>query len=263
MDTPAKPVDEIISAVPGEWRFDEKVAKSFDSHVKKSVPFYDELQDLVIELSEFFVRDESVIYDIGASTGETLYRLAHKHRQKEGVKLVGIEQSQTMVTEANLKLKDISNVRILHQDVREFARFDRADLVVALYTLQFLSLEDRYTVVKNIFRDLRVGGALILIEKVHADSAQTESMWNELHWDYKSQSGLSDEMILSKARSLRGVLLPMTVSRNIRMLQWAGFQRIDQFFKWLNWTGMIAIKREPARKNELDDPIRTPVEETE
>jgi tRNA (cmo5U34)-methyltransferase len=150
---------------------------------------------------------------------------------------------------------------MLHQDIREFARFDKADLIVALYTLQFLSLEDRYTVVKNIFRDLRVGGALILIEKVHADSAQTESMWNELHWDYKSRSGLSDEMILAKARSLRGVLMPMTTERNIRMLEWAGFQRIDIFFKWLNWIGIIAVKREPVRPADYGEVNPSPKEE--
>lgn len=256
----SKPVDEIITAVPGEWRFDEKVAQSFDSHVRKSVPLYDEIQRLVVEMSEFFVRDGSVIYDIGASTGETLYRLAAKHRNKEGLRLVGIEQSLTMVQEAGKKLENIPNIRLLHQDVREFARFDQADMILSLYTLQFLSLEDRYTLLADIFRDLRVGGALLYVEKVHAESAQAECMWNELHWDFKSACGLNDEMILSKSRSLRGVLLPMTLQENIRMLEWAGFRRTDIFFKWLNWVGLLAVKTEPVRPPHREGNAESPKE---
>ncbi|MCZ6674579.1 MAG: methyltransferase domain-containing protein [Verrucomicrobia bacterium] len=246
-------VDDIITAVPGEWRFDKKVAQSFDTHVRKSVPFYDEIQHLIVDMSEFFVRDNSSIFDIGASTGETLYHLANKHRQKKNIRLVGIEQSIRMVEEAGTKLKDFPNIRLLHQNVQEFARFDQADLVLALYTLQFLNLEDRYDLLAKIFRDLRVGGAFLLVEKVHAESAQAEDMWNELHWDFKSRSGLSDEMILAKSRSLRGVLSPMTVTENIRMLEWAGFKRTDVFFKWLNWIGIVAIKTEPGNPLNSED----------
>ena len=51
-------VDKLITAIPGEWKFDEQVAKSFDTHVRKSIPLYDEVQKMVVEISEWFVRDE-------------------------------------------------------------------------------------------------------------------------------------------------------------------------------------------------------------
>lgn len=41
-------VDEVITAVLGEWKFDEQVAQHFDSHVRKSVPLYDEIQGMQI-----------------------------------------------------------------------------------------------------------------------------------------------------------------------------------------------------------------------
>ena len=31
-----RPVDDTISAVPGEWRFDKNVSKAFDAHVHKT-----------------------------------------------------------------------------------------------------------------------------------------------------------------------------------------------------------------------------------
>lgn len=37
--------------------------------VRKGVPFYDEIQRMVVELSEYFVRDLGVVYDLGSSKG--------------------------------------------------------------------------------------------------------------------------------------------------------------------------------------------------
>lgn len=32
-------VDDLITSIPGEWKFDEQVSQHFDTHVRKSVPF--------------------------------------------------------------------------------------------------------------------------------------------------------------------------------------------------------------------------------
>lgn len=235
-------VDEILTAVPGEWRFDPDIAKSFDSHVRKSVPFYDEIQSLVMELSEYFIQDGSRVIDIGCSTGETLYHLAGKHQTKHDIAYLGIEQSPTMIEEARRKLQGINGLTLLEMDARAFDDFDRADLVTALYTLQFLTADARLDLVRRIHRTMKTGGAFLLVEKIHGESAMIEDMWSNLHWDFKKDSGLTDEMILAKARSLRGVLRPRTETENKQMLQEAGFTTIDVFFKWLNWIGIIAIK---------------------
>src|SRR3954447_5979731 len=95
-----KSVDDSITAIPGEWRFDKNVAKAFDSHVRKSVPFYDEMQRMMIEISEYFVRDHSVVYDLGSSTGTTLDLLSTAHAGKEDVQFSGFDLSEFMIKEA-------------------------------------------------------------------------------------------------------------------------------------------------------------------
>lgn len=44
-------VDDLITSIPGEWKFDEQVSQHFDTHVRKSVPLYEEVQKAVIEIS--------------------------------------------------------------------------------------------------------------------------------------------------------------------------------------------------------------------
>lgn len=75
-------VDDLITSIPGEWKFDEQVSQHFDTHVRKSVPLYEEVQKAVIEISEWFIRDNSVVYDLGSSTGETISLLLQKHSRK-------------------------------------------------------------------------------------------------------------------------------------------------------------------------------------
>ena len=50
-----------ISAANAAWSFStEQVVSSFDSHVKKSVPLYEEGQNLLVRMSDFFVDFESI-----------------------------------------------------------------------------------------------------------------------------------------------------------------------------------------------------------
>ena len=64
-----RPVDDTISAVPGEVAFDNNVSKAFDAHVRKNVPFYDEIQRMVIESASNFARPQALF----------ILRLFHRH----------------------------------------------------------------------------------------------------------------------------------------------------------------------------------------
>lgn len=246
-------VDETISAIPGTWRFDAEVWKSFESHVRKSVPFYDEMQRMVGELSEFFVRDDSTVYDLGSSTGTTLNNLAALHEAKENVRFVGVDLSESMVDGARAATER-SNVSFLHKDVLDVEFSPPANLVLSVLTLQFLTLADRRRLLQRIHDGLVEGGGLIVIEKAHGDHAVFQSMWTELHWDFKRRQGLSPEQILEKANSIRGVLNPLSPAEHVKLFKQTGFDQVEIFFKWYNWAGYLAQKNDiglaPARRNE-------------
>jgi len=235
-----KKVDDVISAVEGGWEFTAEVAEHFDSHVRKSIPLYEEIQDMTVNLSEWFIHNGSTVYDIGASTGETINLLRKKHASKQNVNFIGIDNSEKMVRQAYKKVS-ADNVRFLCRDMVN-AKFDNADLIISLFTLQFLGITERKKVLRRLFRSLRDGGALIMGEKVLAEEGRFDEMWVELYWDFKRAQGLSDDQILHKARSIRGVLRPITLTEHIKMLRATGFNSIDVFLKWCNFAGLIAIK---------------------
>ena len=70
-----------IAAKPGNWTFSGDASVNFDQHVSKSVPLYMMGHDLICDLSDYFVQTDSIIYDIGCSTGnliEKLYKFSNK-----------------------------------------------------------------------------------------------------------------------------------------------------------------------------------------
>lgn len=238
-----KAVDETITAVPGEWRFDQDVSRAFDSHVRKSVPFYDEIQRMVIELSEYFVRDQSVVYDLGSSTGTTIELLANTHAGKEDVQFIGFDLSEFMIREARKKA-DRPNVRFHHKNVLDVEFSPPANFVTALFTLQFLTLAERRRLLARIHQGMIEGGGFLFVEKVCAEHSSFEDIWTELYWDFKRRQGLTPEQILEKANSIRGILKPLTTEENRDLLSQIGFSRVEIFFKWYNWAGFLAVKNQ-------------------
>lgn len=234
-------VDELITSIPGEWKFDEQVSQHFDSHVRKSVPLYEEVQRAVIEMSEWFVRDNSVIYDLGSSTGETISLLLQKHSRKKNVRYIGVEESLPMIELARKKCESES-VQFLQQNIEEINEFNNVDLVLSLYTLQFLPLWKRKKVLQRIYNGLVEGGSFIFVEKIRAENSLFEDIWNDLYWDFKQENGLNEQQVIKKSQSLRGVLIPLTLSENLKLLSDTGFLCMDTFIKWHNFAGIIAVK---------------------
>ena len=76
-------VGEKIIAGNSNWSFKGKVAKNFTRHIKKSVPLYEEGHNLICRISDFFVPDDSVCYELGMSNGNLIQKLAKRHEKKK------------------------------------------------------------------------------------------------------------------------------------------------------------------------------------
>jgi tRNA (cmo5U34)-methyltransferase len=236
-------VDEGIDSRRADWRFDAQVAGSFDEHVRRSVPLYDEVQVQVADLSDWFVGRGSVVYDVGCASGSTIALLSSRHIGK-GVAWVGIDEAEPMLEAARKKLIGVQNVRLVCRSIpspREQLIVD-ASFVTALYTLQFVMPRDRPAFVGEIYDGLVPGGAFVLVEKILGTHPRTDGIFVELYHSFKRGSGFTHEQVVEKALSLRGVLVPDTAEEQEVRLKAAGFRTVDRFFGWYNWAGWLAVK---------------------
>lgn len=226
----------------GKWKFDKEVVLEFDSHVRQSVPLYDEIQHMISELSVWFLQNNTSYYDIGSSTGQTAQLIMDANEEKKVLYHL-MDNSSAMIEYLNDKFKgkDIESINVDLTNDNQY-NFNNASLITSVLTLQFIPEHFRQNIINNIYNGLNKGSAFILVEKVLGSTSKIESVWHSMYHDIKLQNGLSKEHIFDKSASIRGVMNPITLEENLTMLQNAGFKEQEVFFKYGNFVGILAIK---------------------
>ncbi|RPK93782.1 tRNA (cmo5U34)-methyltransferase [Streptomyces sp. ADI98-10] len=222
------------------WSFAGPVADGFDEHVSRSVPQYEVGHRLVVDLGEHFIRPGGTVYDVGCSTGKLLAAVDARHRAR-GAQLVGLDVEPDMVRTARRRFADRADVEIALADARGYP-WAPACLVVAHYTLQFVPVGDRPTLLTALYGALEPGGALLWFEKTLAPSPRLQDVAAQAYSEHKLTAGYEPGEVLAKARSLRGVLYPLTSSENRAMLRAAGFRDVMTVHQHLAFEGVLAVK---------------------
>jgi tRNA (cmo5U34)-methyltransferase len=233
-------VGDSIVARNAAWSFEGDVAQTFDDHVSKSIPLYFEGHDLCAKISDYFLSDGSLCYEIGCSTGELTQRMAERNAGKDA-RFVGIDPVPEMIAEARKKCADFDKAEFVEGDVIEF-ELEPADLIVCYYTIQFIRPKFRQTVINKMYQALNWGGGLLLFEKVRANDARFQDMMTSLYTEYKLDRGYDSDEIVAKSRSLKGILEPFSTKGNVDQLKRAGFVDIISVQKYVCFEGFLAIK---------------------
>ena len=237
-------VGDGIKAGSASWTFAGDVAKGFDDHVSKSVPLYNEGHQLICELSDFFINKDSICYEIGASTGALTQKLARHNENKAGARFIGVDVEPEMVNMANHKAREtggLKNLEFVADDIIQM-EFKPCDMVVSYYVVQFVRPAVRQQLIDKIYQSLNWGGAFVLFEKVRGPDARFQDIALRLYDEYKIRQGYSADEIVSKSRSLKGVLEPFSSQGNIDLLKRAGFQDVMTIQKYVCFEGFLAIK---------------------
>jgi len=229
----------------GEFVFDEKTTSVFDDMLTRCVPFYSEIQRMIVEIAKYFICNKSNVYDIGCSTGTTLINLAKNINKKE-IQLIGIDSSGAMLERAgkNLKKNGVLNQCILiNADLNQDFELKNASVVIMSLTLQFINPRKRDLVVSKIFNGLRRNGCLIFVEKILSNDTEINRKFVEFYHDFKMRNNYSKLEISRKREALENVLIPYKYDENVRLLKKSGFKSVEGFFRWYNFCGILAVKK--------------------
>jgi len=234
-----------LNLIKDTWRFNDSVAENFDVHVRQSIPHYNELQNYLVQLSEWYLKDGTNIYDLGCSTGETIKKI-NKLKISTKFSIIGVDNSKKMLKLAEKKLlsikkRDIS-VSLQHEDLTKIKNFKKSNLFYSILLFPFFSFKERTSLLKKIYNSLEHGGALISVEKIRSSSSQFEDILNQLYFDFKLKQKLNEKDILAKAKSLRSSMYLLDEKRLFKTIKNAGFKEYEIFFKCFNFIGYIAIK---------------------
>ena len=234
-------VGDTIESGNARWSFGGNVCDIFDQHVRKSVPLYDLGHSLICQLSDFFIYENAVCYELGCSTGELLIQLAGRNVDKTGARFIGIDIENNMIQKAVEKSRKLTNIQFVRDDILHH-EYENADMIVAYYTIQFIRPAKRQALFDAIYRSLNWGGAFLLFEKGRGPDARFQDIISTMYTDYKLEQGYNEAEIVNKAKSLKGVLEPFSTQGNQDLLKRAGFVDYMTIMKAMCFEGFLAIK---------------------
>ena len=173
-----------------DFSFDENVVAVFDDMVKRSVPGYEAMIQMVGLVARTYGKDHTNYYDLGSSTGATTLALALNSKYKNN-KLIAVDNSPQMVKKCQRNLSGkVDNFEIVCGDINDIS-IENASIVVLNLTLQFVEVEKRTILIQKIYDGLIPDGVLIISEKIHFDNKENQEQLANLHLDFKRANGYS------------------------------------------------------------------------
>lgn len=237
-DIYARPRDAVA-----RFSFDEQVVAVFPDMIRRSVPGYGTIIDMIGVLSARYARPGTRLYDLGASLGAATLAMARllPHRDCE---LVAVDNSEAMIERARTVLEAEAPqvpVTLRCEDICQ-TPLERASVVVLNFTLQFVPLEDRDTLIQRIGAAQQAGDILILSEKIRFADADEDALQQALHHAFKRNNGYSDLEISQKRTALENVLVPETLAAHEARLQAAGYASVHVWFRCFNFMSLVAVR---------------------
>lgn len=231
-------------SVAEDFTFNDRVADVFDDMLNRSIPYYRTVVDGMAQLLASHLAPGSTVCDLGCSTGTTLLELARRLPELD-LRYVGLDNAPPMLAKARRKSAMFTKSEMVHFIEADITScpLPPASAIICNYTLQFLRPLTRQPFIRRIYEALPDGGLFFLGEKTISHASRLNRDFIDIYHAFKRQQGYSELEIAAKREALENVLIPFSLEENIALIRETGFAEIEPFFKWFNFTAIVALKR--------------------
>lgn len=235
----------------GSFVFDERVATVFEDMISRSVPGYQQILEMLPTLTRQCQslqeeKKQANYYDLGCSLGAGMLAMAQGFTpQFRNTTIIGIDNSAAMIDQARQNISLLENqtaeIKLIEQDLLA-TEISEAMMVLMNFTLQFIALEKRDSLIQRIYDGLHENGYLVLSEKITFDDEPTNQALINIHHQFKADQGYSQLEIAQKRDAIENVLIPEALEAHILRLKNAGFRIITPWVQNLQFISILAIK---------------------
>ncbi len=222
----------------GEFRFDERVAQVFPDMLRRSIPGYRELLQLLGILAVDYVQAGSKVYDLGASLGAASLAIRHAVGDRMA-EIIAVDNSSAMVQRMEQIFADdngLCPVIVTESDVQTL-ELQPASMIVLNFTLQFIPFKERADLIKRLSQTLLPGGVLVISEKI----SESDDFYKNLHDSFRAHHGYSHLEMSRKRKALEDVLVPASSSQMETWLKEAEL-KVYPLFRALQFVSWAAVK---------------------
>lgn len=227
----------------GDWFFDGKVADVFPDMLARSIPGYANIIAMIGMVAGRFAKQNSHLYDLGCSLGAAALAMQRNIKQS-GCQIIAVDNSPAMIERCKRHIIAVNGstpIDIQCADICDVV-IENASMIVLNFTLQFVSPDERQTLLNRIYQSLNPNGMLILSEKLDFSDSTINEFLSKMHYDFKRVNGYSELEITQKRSMLENIMITDTLYDHKHRLRTAGFMHIETWFQCFNFCSLIAIK---------------------
>jgi tRNA (cmo5U34)-methyltransferase len=212
--------------------FSEK-SREYDIHVRKVIPRYEEMLDVLI--SCFNPQDSMKIraIDLGCGTGAVSKRLLDAFPQTE---LTCLDMTEEMMNLAKLRLSTYKRVRYVLSDLYDFEFDGPYNVVISSLALHHIvSDHDKKMIYRRIFDTLEPGGSFYNADLVLGSDDHVQYLYMKQWKEYMYQSFPREEVDNVQIPRYEQEDSPAKLIDHLQWLKEVGFAGADVVWKYYNF----------------------------
>ncbi|KAF0133279.1 MAG: tRNA (cmo5U34)-methyltransferase [Candidatus Saganbacteria bacterium] len=212
-------------------------ALDFDEIIKRSIPFYRQMLEAIIDQLIFPKNSSPEILDLGTGTGEIAKNILIRIPDAN---LTIVDFVPEMLQVAKNKLSSIvrrkNQVRYIEADFSKW-KFDQPyDAVVANLTLHHLKTErDKKVNYQMIFKNLKSSGILCVGDIILGTDKMLTELYIEKWIKFQFANKWSKKEIAERMQRYKTEDCPASLVNHLKWLEEIGFVKVDCFWKYYNF----------------------------
>lgn len=225
-------------------------AKIFETYMRRTVPDYDSLLDKAVGVADYYLREATSAIDIGCGTAGFIIRLSEAYSSRASIKFTGIELEPEF---SNYWTRFPEDPELVIGDARSYDGYHNLSFVSSIFALSHMPRVDRFNLLVKIFDGMRPGGALLLADRVLANSSQMQASLTPLfygeaverqYWFGDTIAGQEDmhEALFKEEREASRHLFLSTRSDRDSMLRTIGFRATEEIWSNYPYSAVLAVK---------------------
>ena len=207
--------------------------KDYDKLIRKLIPDYENMHKRVVDLVNFPGNKKLNILDLGIGTGETSLDLLRKF---PNAKIKGIDISQNMIQQGQIRLKDYSNrVNFEILDMTSFViEQKRFDSCVAVLSIHHLNSNEKQKLFVKISKSLKENGIFVIGDIIKFDTPR-ETNEKEIGWKTFLEKNFNKDEAQYWFDNYKEEDLPDSVNNQLKWLKDAGFKETGCVWQFMNY----------------------------
>lgn len=220
-------------------------ACDYDRSVRKTIPYYDAIQEETIQLLKTIKPDVACWLDVGCGTG---YLIKLALPLFPNTRFLLTDPSEAMLREARRRFQNAPSDRVTilpatgAEDLTVSGPDARPQVITAVLSHHYLSAAGREKAVRSCYEALEDGGLFVTFENIDFGVSEINETALDRWGNHQLEHGRPPSEVEAHRKRFKTGYFPITIDEHLRLLGAAGFRTAGMFWLSCMQAGFFAIK---------------------